>query len=401
MTTDKSQPARNCTSRVAAYVWGLAIGLALIATPSAAAQTFKLLYAFTGGADGGRPWATPLLTGGDLYVPAFYGGGTATGQSGTVLEYSFTPPEGFPIYTFTGAPNGDGSAPMGGMVTDGYGDFFGTTTEGGYNLKGTLFEISGGYEFVLNNFTGSNGADPEGALLIDPYGDVYGTTSQGGVNGSGTMFAYTAGGTFVNVHNFGSLPSDGVAPASGLALYDMVVYGTTTEGGRHGWGTIYSVSLKTRAETVLYVFRGLTGGGTPVGGLLSDGKGNLYGTTSVGGSGMGTAGDGVVFEFNIASSTYTVLHTFTGPDGSDPVSTLILDAEGNLYGTTYAGGAHGYGTVFKLTPAGAFTTLYSFTDGTDGAYPYAGLTIDSSGNLYGAATSGGQYGWGTIFEIVP
>ena len=389
MTTDKLR-----------HAWGLAIGLTMLAAPSASAATFKLLYAFTGGADGGHPWATPLLTGGDLYVPAFYGGGTATGQSGTVLEYYLAPPEGFPFYTFAGAPN-DGAAPMGGMVTDGYGDFFGTTTEGGFSLKGTLYEISGGYEFVLNNFAGSNGADPEGALLMDPLGNIYGTTSEGGVNGSGTMFAYTAGGTFVNVHNFGSLPSDGVAPASGLALYEAVAYGTTTEGGRHGWGVIYSVNLHTRAETVLYVFRGLTGGGTPVGGLLSDGKGNLYGTTSVGGSGTGTAGDGVVFEFNIASATYTVLHTFTGPDGSDPVATLIQDAEGNLYGTTYAGGAHGYGTVFELTPAGTFTTLYSFTNGTDGSYPYAGLTIDSSGNLYGAATSGGQYGWGTLFEITP
>jgi len=410
MTTNKFQHNRNRKSRVvtAALAWGLAIVPAMIATPPAAAQTFKLLYAFTGGADGGGPWGTPLLSGGDIYCTAFYGGGPSSGQAGTVFELiQITPPVGYPIYAFGSQPN-DGAAPMGGLISDGMGDFYGTTTQGGFTQHGTIYVISQGTESVVVPFNGSNGATPEGSLIMDPLGNIYGTTSQGGANDSGTVFAFNGG--LVELHSFGNSAGDGVGPASGLALQVatsngspyIALYGTTTEGGAHGWGTVFSVNTKTRAETVLFSFGGGPGGGTPVGGLALDGKGNIYGTTSAGGSANGTAGNGVVFKMSIkAPHQYSLVHTFTGPDGSQPLAALLPDGKGNFYGTTYAGGAHGYGTVFELNSAGALTTLYSFTNGTDGSYPYAGLALDSSGNLYGAATGGGQYGWGTIFEIVP
>jgi uncharacterized repeat protein (TIGR03803 family) len=411
MTTGKLELNRNRKPRVvtALLAWGLAIVPAMIATPSAAAQTFKLLYAFTGGADGGGPWGTPLLTGGDIYCTTFYGGSPSSNQAGTVFElFLFNPPFGYPIYAFAGQPY-DGAAPMSGLVTDGFGDFFGTTTQGGFTQHGTIYEISQGTESVVQVLNGSNGATPEGSLLMDPLGDLYGTTSEGGANDSGSVFAFTAFGSFVSLYSFGNYAGDGVGPASGLVLQVVpnngvpyiVLYGTTTEGGAHGWGTVFSVNTKTKTETVLYSFHGAKDGGTPVGGLALDGKGNLYGTTSAGGSAHGTAGNGVVFKLNIKSHQYGLAHSFTGADGSQPLAALLPDGKGNFYGTTYAGGAHGYGTVFELNSAGALTTLYSFTNGTDGSYPYAGVTMDSSGNLYGAATGGGQYGWGTIFEIVP
>jgi uncharacterized repeat protein (TIGR03803 family) len=290
---------------------------------------------------------------------------------------------------------------MGGMVTDGFGDFFGTTTQGGFSLDGTIYEISGGQEFVLYNFSGRDGETPEGNLIIDPVDDLYGTTSNGGSNDSGTVFAFSAGGVLVQLYSFGDFKNDGIGPASSLVFQKGVLYGVTTEGGQYGWGTIFAVDIKTKTETVLYTFEGLKKGGTPVGGLVSDGKGNLYGTASVGGSSHGNTGDGVVFKLNIKSLQYSVVHTFTGPDGAQPLGGLSSDGEGNFYGTTYIGGAKGYGTVFELNSAGTLTTLYSFTDGTDGAYPYGGVTLDSSGNIYGAATQGGQYGWGTLFEIIP
>ena len=401
IVTDKLQSERNLRSRLigAALAWGLALMLIVLAAPPAAAQTFKVVYAFTGGADGGGPWGTPLFSGGFIYGTTFHGGSLSSNQAGAVFEFVPIVPLEETLYDFAGQPY-DGAAPMSGLITDGFGDFFGTTTQGGFSLRGTIYEISGSSEFVLYNFTGPDGETPEGNLIIDPDGDLYGTTSNGGANDSGSVFALSSGDTFVQLYSFGNNANDGIGPASSLVLQKGVLYGVTTEGGAHGWGTIFSLNIKTKAETVLYSFRGRKDGAIPVGALASDGKGNLYGTTSAGGSGNGTAGNGVVFMLNIASLQYTVVHTFTGLDGSQPLGGLI-SGQGNFYGTTYAGGAKGYGTVFQLNSAGTLTTLYSFTNGTDGAYPYAGVTLDSSGNLYGAATRGGQHDWGTLFEIVP
>jgi uncharacterized repeat protein (TIGR03803 family) len=399
--TDKLR-MRNSLSQAATatLVWGLVLFPATLALPTASAQTFKTLYSFTGGADGGGPWGTPLLNAGTIYQTAFYGGSPAANNAGTIFEFFTSTNDGMTLYDFAGEPN-DGSAPMGGLITDGFGDFFGTTTQGGFSLRGTIYEVSGGYEFPLYSFTGPDGEDPEGSLTIDAYGDLYGTTSNGGANDSGTVFAFSGGGTLVQLYSFGNYKNDGIGPASSLVLLKGILYGVTTEGGLYGQGTIFGINPKTKTETILYNFRGGSNGGTPVGGLASDGKGNLYGTASAGGSANGTAGNGVVFMINFKSLQYTLLHTFAGPDGSQPLAGLITDGKGNFYGTTYAGGAKGYGTVFELNSAGVLTTLYSFTNATDGSYPYAGVTLDSAGSVYGAATRGGQYNWGTMFEITP
>ncbi len=392
------------TSKIGAraFVCGLAILSALFLTPPAAAQTFKLLYAFTGGADGGGPWGTPLYSGGQIYCTTFSGGGSA--QAGTIFEYLITPPVGTALYAFAGEPY-DGGAPMGGVITDGFGNFFGNTTQGGFLSKGMVWEFSENTESPVQIFNGSDGATPEGNLFMDVSGDFYGTTSQGGANDSGILWAYN--GSIVELYSFGASQGDGVAPASGILFVyepnsgDVVLYGTTTEGGAHDWGTVYSLNINTKTETVLYSFHGVKDGGTPVGGLVLSSNGYLYGTTSAGGNANGTAGNGVVFKLSLRTHQYSLVHTFTGADGSQPMATLLPDGKGDYYGTTYAGGAHGYGTVFEINAANTLTTLYNFTNGTDGAYPYAGLSMDSSGNLYGAATSGGQYHWGTLFEITP
>jgi uncharacterized repeat protein (TIGR03803 family) len=403
--TTKLQQNRARISRVAvaALSWAMAIAPAMLAAPPAAAQTFKLLYAFSGGSDGGGPYGTPLFTGGDVYCTTFYGGGAV--QAGTVFEYAPNLSAGFPLYAFAGPPY-DGGAPMAGLVTDGFGNFFGTLTQGGFTGHGMAFEFSQGAESPVEVFNGTDGDNPEGSLFIDSQSDLYGTTSQGGANDSGTVFDYSgSGGGFTQLYSFGNHSGDGVGPASSVVPQvlkngELVVYGTTTEGGAYGWGTVFSFNIKTRLETVLYSFHGLKDGGTPVGGLVLYGS-NLFGTASAGGDNNGTAGNGVVFKLNTKTGAHSVVHTFTGADGSEPLATLLSDGKGDFYGTTYIGGAHGYGTVFELNSTGTLTTLYSFTNGTDGAYPYAGLGMDSSGNLYGAAAAGGQYASGTLFEITP
>jgi hypothetical protein len=151
----------------------------LAATAGSQAQTFKTLYAFKGGTDGGAPWAPPLLDGGNIFGTTYSGGGPGSAQAGTVYEYS--PLSGLETYyyIFAGQPN-DGAYPMSGLVGDGFGDYFGTTTQGGFGLRGTIYEISGGSEFVLYNFTGPDGETPEGNLVIDLSGNLYGITSGGG-----------------------------------------------------------------------------------------------------------------------------------------------------------------------------------------------------------------------------
>ena len=185
-----------------------------------------------------------------------------------------------------------------------------------------------------------------------------------------------------------------------------IFYGTTTAGGASGAGTVFKITRKG-VETVLYSFTGHPDGSKPVGGLAIDKAGNLYGTTTSGGS----SGNGTVFELAIPAEvgapwTEEVLHNFgTGSDGTIPIAGITLDAAGNLYGTTSAGGSYGDGTVFELTPSASGWTeniLHHFQLGTDGGVPYASLVASSNGTLYGATTeggAGGQSGGGTIFEL--
>jgi len=199
--------------------------------------------------------------------------------------------------------------------------------------------------------------------------------------------------TVLHAFTGGRLSADAALPYAGLALHDGKLYGTTEDGGTYGEGAVYEIT-KAGAESVFYSFTGGPDGGEPVADVVFDKSGNLYGTTFSG----GTSAWGTVFRV-AADSNESVVYNFAGkPDGGQPEAAVILDNEGNLYGTTYAQGSHKYGTVFKVDSAGIETTLYSFTGRADGAYPLSRLVL-FNGELYGTTSAGGKHGYGTVFKM--
>jgi uncharacterized repeat protein (TIGR03803 family) len=273
-----------------------------------------------------------------------------------------------------------------------------------------------GTETVLHSFTGgADGGLPAG-LTMDAAGNLYGTTAQGGVdggcnmNGCGVVYEMSPGGTETVLYTF-SGGSDGGNPQSAL-IFDRKgnLYGTTAGGGANRDGTVFKLNASGK-EKVLYSFAGGSDGNLPISGLVADKSGNLFGTTNLGGSntdcaGFGNSGCGTIYEI-AADGSETVLYVFTGGgDGGNPVGGLLLDKAGNLYGTTEVGGLSGgcgglgCGTVFKFTPNGALSTLYTFTGGSDGGQPVADLVRDSAGNLYGTTLFWGE-GYGVVFALAP
>jgi uncharacterized repeat protein (TIGR03803 family) len=260
---------------------------------------------------------------------------------------------------------------------------------------------------LLASFDHTNGQSPFAPLVRDSSGNLYGTTSAGGSGGFGTVFKISPNGTLTNLVSFdgGNNFPNGSYPESGL-LRDSKgnLYGTTYGGGypyQAGYGTVFQISPSGQLTYLYNHFNGFTGGASPSPygyGLVMDSKGNLYGETY---QGNGHSGTGVVFKLS-PSGTLTNLASFTGPNGMAAEGGLIMDAKGNLYGTTEAGGASGNGTVFKISSDGTFTTLHSFNGTNDGANPQSGVIIDSKGNLYGTTTQGGSpYGDGTVYELSP
>ncbi len=262
---------------------------------------------------------------------------------------------------------------------------------------------------VLHTFSGgSDGANPLAGLTVDRRGDLYGTAEYGG-SGNGTAFELrrTHGAfTFDVLYTFAS-GNDGAAPAARLmAGPDGLLYGTATAGGGGG-GTVFTLSAgqkrDPRKEKSLYRFIGSGNGIEPSNGDLAfDAEGNMYGTTLYG----GTYNAGTVFSLTRSGSRWheTILYSFGQVgDGANPVAGVTLDAAGNLYVPTSAGGAAGQGTAYELSRGSGWheTILHDFQAQDDGSVPYAGLTFDAAGNLYGAATDGGVNGGGTMFMIAP
>jgi len=261
---------------------------------------------------------------------------------------------------------------------------------------------------VLHSFTGgADGGSPwQGFLIRDPHGNLYGTTSAGGDlscgggGGCGVVFKISPKGKETVLYSFTGNVGDGQFPYAGLVRDTQGnLYGTTSGGGTNcAWGTVFKVD-KTGKETVLYCFGTIRGDGeNPWAGLLLDAKGNLFGTTEYGGG--GSSNSGTVFMLDTTGQE-TVLHTFTGlPDGAYPEAGVTRDAHGNLYGTTLNGGASGSGTVFKLDKKERETVLHSFTrSGGDGGLPYGSVVRDAQGNLYGATEAGGTSDLGTVFML--
>lgn len=294
---------------------------------------------------------------------------------------------------------GYGELPASGLIRDAKGSFYGTTSQGGFYNRGTAFKLDmRGHETVLYSFTG---AGPSGGLVLDAAGNLYGMAN-------GTVFKLNKAAKIRVLHTF-SGPPDGQDPLGGVVRDAKGnLYGTTYMGGVYNdYGTVFKIDKtgKTGKETVLHSFSGADGS-MPQATVILDAAGNLYGVTSSGGTSgnCNPFGCGVVFKLapnSDGSWKETVLYSFTGqPDGSDPVGTLVRDAGSNLYGMTASGGSSGAGTVFMLDTSGKERVLHSFAGGADGWFPQAGLLLDSKGNLYGTTSDAGG-GTGTVFKLTP
>jgi uncharacterized repeat protein (TIGR03803 family) len=393
----------------------------IIAVPTGQTQTFTVLHTFTGGQDGGNPYAGLTLDkGGNLYGTAYSGSSNGTIYKLTHKGSGWT----FnPLYSFTGSS--DGGNPEARVIFGPNGTLYGTAYYGGAYSLGTVFNLRPSAsacrtalcpwtETVLYSFEGSptDGAHPGyGDLTFDQAGNLYGTTSYGGGYGGGVVYELMpAGGAWTEsvLYSFGS-GSDGMRPLNSV-IFDSSgnLYGTTEQGGLSSEGAVFQLVHSAGSgwtESLLYSFSNGSDGSFPVAGLISDGSGNLYGATSDG----GTGGQGTVFELTPVNGswTYSVLYSLVAPPGGfqcGPWGTLFMDGAGNLYGTTRCNGANNLGTVFKLTHSGGgwtYASLHDFTGGDDGAYPYCNVILDANGNLYGTASAGGSQGFGVIWEITP
>jgi uncharacterized repeat protein (TIGR03803 family) len=296
------------------------------------------------------------------------------------------------------------------LVRDAAGNLYGTTSGRGSGY-GVVFKVdTTGNETVLHSFTGKDGAYPFGGLVRDAGGNLYGTTPNGGVvggtcmvtSGCGTVFKVSAAGKFTLLHAFTG-GADGATPYIGHLIQDSAgnLYGTTLNGGvvggacRGGCGVVFTLDTNGN-ETVLYGFcstNNCSDGALPFAGLVQDAAGNLYGTTTGGGS-----GGGVVFEVD-TSGKETVLHNFTGTDGGSPINALVRGAKGALYGVAQGSSKDLEGTVFRLSSTGRFTVLHTFNGGADGGQPFGDLIRDAAGNIYGTASAGSS-GHGVVFKLI-
>jgi uncharacterized repeat protein (TIGR03803 family) len=267
--------------------------------------------------------------------------------NGTVFKLDTTGRETV-LHSFTGTP--DGAIPRAALVRDAAGNLYGTTVFGGASIGyGTVFKLdTTGKETVLHSFTATDGSGPVAALVRDAAGNLYGTTAYGGASLSGTVFKLDTSGTETVLHSFTGR-ADGAIPYAALVRdHAGNLYGNTAYGGASGYGTVFKLDTTGR-ETVLHSFTGASDGASPFDALVRDPAGNLYGTATFGGDPFCSSGCGTVFKLDTTGKE-TVLHSFTGrADGAIPAG-LVRDPAGNLYGTTYYGGAFGYGVVFKLTP---------------------------------------------------
>jgi uncharacterized repeat protein (TIGR03803 family) len=433
-------PNKSLKSYSNALLVTVALILALV--PGAwAGDKYKLLHAFNGNR-GSSPQASLISdAAGNLYGTTAYGG---VHFYGTVFKLT---PQGDGkwtekvLHSFNGL---DGCVPVSGLVLDALGNLYGTTQSGGESTycagdpppgNGTVFELTPGAdrrwtEKVLHRFKndGKDGHNPAASLTFDAPGNLYGTTEGGGVNKFGAVFELVHGknGAWTEkvLHSFGG--NTGANPRAAL-IFDTAgnLYGTTLFGGNScplstASGTAFELTPGAKAKWIaktIYTFK-CTDGEMPLAPLIPDGAGNLYGTAYAGGiinEYCDTGSCGVVFELTPGARgdwSEKVLHRFkyNGKDGTNPGASLVFDTAGNLYGTTFWGGARHGGIVFELTQDknGDWNEKVLHTFGLYGSQPLSGLTFDAAGNLYGTASEGGNlrgncppWGCGVVFEIVP
>ncbi len=409
--------------------------LVLIISASSLAQTFAVLHTFTGD-DGSSPFAGVTVDGsGNLYGTTKYGGMTSC-DLGCGIVFQLTPQgSGWnfaPLYKFAGPS--DGKAPIARVVFGPDGRLYGTTLLGGNSMVngGTVFSLTPSSavcqspcsrsKTTLWSFGQSqdnDGLNPGyGDLVFDSAGNIYGTTEQGGSTrllcgpGCGTVYLLSrAQGSWSETLIYQFEDGPGYHPYAGVAFDgNGNLYGTAPYGGSANWGIAYELmpSNGSWSPAIVHDFLDQSDGGLPSAGLLPDSAGNLYGATGSGGSGRG----GTVFELSPMGLSWMiqVLYSFDFP--AHPWANLTMDAAGNLYGTTISGGRFSHGNVFKLTrtdDSWTYTSLYDFTGGSDGGSPYGSVALDAAGNLYGTAEEGGSNsdeclttnGCGVVWQIQP
>ncbi len=393
---------------------------------AARGQTYTVIHNFTGGGDGATPMAGLTVdAAGNLYGAANFGGkvGGNCGSNGCGVVYRLSHHNSnwilTPLYGFLGGS--DGTNPQQANVVFGPdGSLYSTTYSGGGTCSqnnqgcGTVFKLQPPAtacqsvscpwtETILHSFSGDDGAGPLGALVFDQQGNVDGATNSGSLRNGGTIYQLDASGGYMEgilFHPYGY-------PGSSVTMdHAGDLYGSTSIG-MEGPGTIFELtpSGSNWISTQLHAFTGGNDGAYPQAGVILDAAGNLYGATSAEGSG----GGGTVFELSPSAGgwTYTVLYSFTGHGSGmivGPVGNLVLDAAGNLYGTTFIDGELGRGAVFKLTHSDSgwsYSALHDFTNGADGGFPYSNLVFDANGTIYGTASTGGAFGHGVVFQITP
>jgi uncharacterized repeat protein (TIGR03803 family) len=393
-------------------------GAAEGATSTHATET--VLYSFTDGTDGGGPNGGLVFdSSGNAFGTTHFGGndscgGSVGGGCGVVFELSRnkTGWTEAPLYAFDDGAGG--GFPNAGVILDKNGNALGTASTGGSTQCsigcGVVYELSKGRgwtESVLHSFIESDGEFPNAVLLPGKSGRLYSTTWYGGSSGNGTVFSLTPGSsgwTERVLYSFAGT-TDGSAPAAGV-IADRAgnLYGTTYKYDGDNDGVAYELQKKPAwKDRDIYTFTNNGGGENPYAGLIMTAKGTFYGTAIESGPDDG----GVAYELVRGKNRQwkqTVLHAFgTTGDGNAPYGGLIADTSGKLFGTTVFGGANNAGTVYELSPThgGQWKEriLYSFTGGADGQYPSGSLTLDASGNLYGATSNGGKNGYGVVFDV--
>ena len=414
-------------SRSAGSAFFLALTLTAIAllAPQARAQAFNVIYNFPGDRDGAYPFTGLTIDSADnIYGTAFSAGAH---NSGTVFSLN-NDGGGWilqPLYSFSGGENGAG--PSARLVIGPDGVLYGTTAAGGggsciysngYRGCGTVYSLRPParapatviYDWastVLYRFSGDDGSYPQGELTFDQAGNIYGATINGGSVGWGLIYSLTPanGGWTQNVLYQAHGNGDG-AYAWGGVVFDQSgnLYGVFSQNGPEGYGAVYKLAPSgsgwTESTVHAFTFSG-NDGASPQGGLILNSAGDLLGTTV-----HSPTGGGTVFELTPSGGgwSYDFLYGLSGGIDIGPYDKLFMDASGNLYGTTFADGRYGYGSVFKLTRSSGgwtYTSLHDFTGGSDGANPTCRMAMDSTGKLYGTASGGGAHGKGVIFQITP
>ena len=346
---------------------------------------------------------------GNLFGTTLYGGKAYVGVVFELVPQTSGTYKEVVLYSFRASP--DCNSPMGRLLLDSAGNLYGAAQAGCEHLNGGVFELSpaggGKYTYsVIYAFPGAYTGQPDSPLSMDTAGNLYGIIGSGGSQGFGQIYQLTPNGSggWVPkiIYTFGHR-GDGTYPTGPLTI-DSVgnIYGTTAYGGL-GNGTVYELSpvAGNWREKILYNFKGTTDGFFPLNGVTLAPTGDLFGTTD--------GSNGTVFRLSLSSSTWVkhIIHSFNAAgNGAVPAEygSLTMDAAGNIYGTTFQGGADNLGIVYKLSPSGGTwseTILYAFTGSNDGSQPNADLLLDSSGNILGTAFTAGHTGGGTVFKITP